>query len=45
MVFNATKTNIEDKTEILEHADILKVSKDAKESPTVSLVFKMHGNS
>jgi len=36
MVFNATKTNIEDKTEILEHADILKVSKDALESPTVA---------
>ena len=39
MVFNATKKNIEGKTETLEHAEILKVSKEALESSTVSLVF------
>ena len=41
MVFNATKKNIEGKTEILEHAEILKVSKEALESSTVSLVFTL----
>ena len=41
MVFNATKKNIEGKTETLEHAEILKVSKEALESSTVSLVFTL----
>ena len=41
MVFNATKKNIEGKNEILEHAEILKVSKEALESSTVSLVFTL----
>ena len=39
MVFNATKKNIEGKTETLEHAEILKVSKEALESSTVSLLL------
>ena len=38
MVFNATKKNIEGKIEILEHAEILKVSKEALESAMVSLL-------
>ena len=39
MVFNATKKNIESKIETLEHAEILKVSKEALESSTVSLLL------
>ena len=36
MVFNAITKSLEAKTETLEHAEILKVSKEALEIPTVS---------
>ena len=36
IVFNATKKSIEGKTETFEHAEILKVSKEALETPTVA---------
>ena len=40
IVFNATKKTItEGKTETIEHADILDISKEATEIPKVSLNF------